>query len=145
MHDRPKDPSGETPEFYKPQVGYSIRPAYDGEIALVPIPEWFGFPASSYTTTNDISNVLTLLDGGLSYSWHHHRIFRFSAQQISRRSNDISCVADCEDFWMSRHQEAWADNDFKRPDSAELGRARIVGLRFCSATSPSAPLGKIKT
>ena len=35
----------EARELCKPQVGNCICPAYYGEITLIPVPEWFRFPA----------------------------------------------------------------------------------------------------
>jgi len=83
MHDRPEDPCWEARELCKPQVGYCVCPAYDGEITLIPVPEWFRFPVCCHTAPNDISDVLALLDSRLSYSRHHHGSFRLDAQQLS--------------------------------------------------------------
>src|SRR5713226_7268507 len=82
MHDRPDEPCWEARELYKPQVGYCVCPAYDCEITLIPVPEWFRFPVTCHTAPNDISDVLALLYSRLSYSWHHHRSFRFDARPV---------------------------------------------------------------
>jgi hypothetical protein len=41
MHDRPENPCWEARELYKPQVGYCVCPAYNGEITLIPASEGF--------------------------------------------------------------------------------------------------------
>src|ERR1700756_4977027 len=115
MHDRPEDPCWEARELCKPQVGYCVCPAYDGEITLIPIPEWFRFRVTCNTAPNDISDVLALLDSRLSYSRHHHRCFRLDAQQISNRSNDMSGVPNSKDFRMSGHRQVWSNNDLSGP------------------------------
>src|SRR5215469_13833869 len=115
MHDRPDDPCWEARKLYKPQVGYCVCPAYDREIALIPIPELFRFSVTCHPPPNDISHVLALLDRRLSYSWHHHRGFRFDAQQISNWSNDMCGVANSKDFPMSRNRQVWSHNDLSRP------------------------------
>ena len=111
MHGRPKGPRWEAREPYKPQVGYGIRPAYDREIPLIPVTEWFGFRVTCHPPPNDIRDVLALLDSGLSYAWHHHRSFRLDAQQISSGSNDMCGVANSKDLWKSRYRQVWSDDD----------------------------------
>ncbi len=115
MHDRPEDPCWEARELCKPQVGYCVCPAYDGEITLIPVPEWFRFPVCCHTAPNDIGDVLPLLDSRLSYSRHHHGSFRLDAQQISNRSNDMSGVPNSKDFRMSGHRKVWSNNDLSGP------------------------------
>ena len=48
MHDRPENPGWEAREFCKTQVGYSVCPAYDCEITLIPVPEWLRLPLTRY-------------------------------------------------------------------------------------------------
>src|SRR5262252_1958799 len=124
MHDSPNDPCREACELYEPQVGYCVCPAYDCEIALVPIPEWFRVSVTCHSLPNDISHVFTLLDRRLGYSWHRHRGFRFDAQQISHRSNDMCGVANSKDFPMSRDRQVWSYNDLSR------------SVSFCSEPAP---------
>jgi len=115
MHDRPQNPCRESRELCKTQVGHCICPPYDSEITLIPIPKWLRRPVSDHTVPNDTSDVLALLDSGLSYPRHHHGTFRLDAQQISNRSNHMSGVANCKNFRMSGNRKLWSDNDFSVP------------------------------
>src|SRR5262249_16458785 len=111
MHNCPDDPCWETRELYQPQVSYCVCPAYDCEIALVPVPEWLTFSVSCGTTPNDISDVVAVLDGRLSHSRDDHGVFRLYAKQTPNGSNDMGGVGNCARFWMCGHRQVWADND----------------------------------
>src|SRR5215469_11557328 len=100
MHSGPEDPCREARKLYKSQIGHCVCAPYDCKVALIPVPEWRGFRATSHPTPNDMSHVLALLDRRLGYSRHHHWGLRFDAQQISNWSDDMCDVANCKDFRM---------------------------------------------
>src|SRR6185369_2191015 len=98
----PQHPRYHPDEAKRVEIGYREGAAYDREISFVPIPERRGRSLPPNTPADNRSNILALLDRGLSDA-RQQRWVPPCAKEIATRRDDRCGVSNCEYVGMTGH------------------------------------------